>query len=47
MLIFTAEDGSRSVATDDVVLLGGPEVSGAIFAMHALEAEPDWSDLAA
>jgi hypothetical protein len=27
--------------------LGSPEVSGAIFALDALEAEPDWSDLAA
>jgi hypothetical protein len=46
MLIFTAE-GPRNVDAGDVVLLGSPEVSGAIFALDALEAEPDWSDLAA
>jgi hypothetical protein len=46
MLIFTAE-APRSVAPGEVVLLGGPEISGAIFALDALEAEPDWSDLAA
>lgn len=46
MLIFTAE-GPRNVDPGDVVLLGSPEVSGAIFVLDVLEAEPDWSDLAA
>ena len=58
MLIFTAE-GPRSVAPGDLLCvyradgrythcaLGGSEVSGAILALDALEAEPDSSELAA